>query len=679
MRVFVKTTFFVLLAVISAQIKLSAQVTVERSKDKVIIAGKPYYIHIVKKGETAYSICRAYNLTVDELNSENPGAGRGIKEGQSLRLPIRAALPADKPQPLTVGQRDESKFSFHTVSKGETVYSISKRYSVKEDDITASNPDVDIRKISVGTVLAIPKLAAQAEVRREEPEKNAEDKKPEQTPSSQQDQDKDQKFIVHKVVRGESLASIAEKYGVTVKDLRKLNRGLTFPRVDDELKIPVNRIEEKPVSEPAVIDSVKIEAPQVTDDDFATTRSVTEIDNLKGKVKVALLLPLYLNENSLRTETDSSKVIKGQRIKKTVNRPEDWIYPGSLPFVELYTGALIAADSLRKIGLDMEMSIFDIREDTVGVTRLIESGKLNDIDLIIGPVFQNNLAIVSKWSSVPVVSPVPLSTGDILKDKSNIFLVNPTLETAQRTIADYVGKFDTCNFVLVRIDSGRYDDRVNRFRDMVTANLSERITPSDVRFREFRFISRSLLKKDSLGRLEKVLVPGMTNIVLIASEDAPVISETVMELHTLSKKYRIKVVGLPGMRNLDNLDPKFYFDLGIELFTPYRIDYNQKDIKFFTSAYRKIFLTEPSELSFAWQGYDIVWYFATGISMNGRKLLNRPWLHNPKLLQTEYIFERDGHDSGFENRKLYLLRYTPEMETVFPLQTMEQEANVNKN
>ena len=39
--------------------RANAQVPVERSKDKAVIGGETYYIHIVRKGETAYSISRA--------------------------------------------------------------------------------------------------------------------------------------------------------------------------------------------------------------------------------------------------------------------------------------------------------------------------------------------------------------------------------------------------------------------------------------------------------------------------------------------------------------------------------------------------------------------------------------------------------------------------------------------
>ena len=69
-----------------------SQVFVERSKDKVIISGIPYYIHLVKKGETAYSISKAYGISVEELTKENPPAVYGVNEGQALRIPIKTSL-----------------------------------------------------------------------------------------------------------------------------------------------------------------------------------------------------------------------------------------------------------------------------------------------------------------------------------------------------------------------------------------------------------------------------------------------------------------------------------------------------------------------------------------------------------------------------------------------------------
>jgi LysM repeat protein len=188
---------------------LNAQVVVERSKDKVIIAGTQYYIHQVKKGETAYSISKAYGVTVEELTKENPPAVYGINEGQTLRIPVREIsdkIPEQTEQPKL--KHDEAKFIYHKMQAGETVYSLSKAYGVSENDIISSNPGIEISRLPVNAEIAVPRKNFMTE-RQEfaEPSLN---------------------YLFHKVEKGESMSSIATQYGLTVRELRKENRNINL-------------------------------------------------------------------------------------------------------------------------------------------------------------------------------------------------------------------------------------------------------------------------------------------------------------------------------------------------------------------------------------------------------------------------------------------------------------------
>ncbi|MFN8241911.1 MAG: LysM peptidoglycan-binding domain-containing protein [Bacteroidales bacterium] len=471
-------------------------------------------------------------------------------------------------------------------------------------------------------------------------------------------------FLMHTVVKGETLATIADKYGVTVRDIRKENKGLGFPKVNEIIRIPVERVTEYQAPLQVLSDTARVEVNEVTDDEPVAVET-TEVRSLKGDFRIALLLPLYYNENSERIEIDSSQIIKGKRIRKVINRDDKWIYPGTMPFLELYQGVLIAADTLRSLGLDIDIHVYDIRGDTLGLTRLIESGDLRDMDLIVGPVYSRNLSIMAAYADrlgIPVVTPVPLRNNDVLTGHSSVFITNPTLEVAQRAIADRVSVIDSSNFIFIHADSANYDDDVNGFRSLLLDKLSAKYGNDQPRFRELVFYSRSTVSRDSIRRLERLMMPGYNNVVLIASEEPPVLSESVMDIHTLSKKYKVSLVGYPAMRDLENLDPKFYFDLGLELFSPYWIDYTSDDVVRFNRIYRQKFFTEPQESSFAWQGYDLTYYFISGLAMHGKKFLNRPEIHNPDLLSTAFRFIRHDRGDGFENQMLYLLKFSGEME-----------------
>ena len=63
------------------------QVPVTRSNNKVVIEGNVYYVHVVKPGQTLYSISKAYNVTEKEITIENPGITSNLSIGQVLKIP----------------------------------------------------------------------------------------------------------------------------------------------------------------------------------------------------------------------------------------------------------------------------------------------------------------------------------------------------------------------------------------------------------------------------------------------------------------------------------------------------------------------------------------------------------------------------------------------------------------
>ena len=623
-----------------------SQVVVERSKDKAIISGKTYYIHVVKKGQTAYSISKAYGITVEELIKENPSVEFGVNENQLLRIPVVEAIsrPDTVERHAFQTQRDESRYIYHKLIAGDTVFSLAKRYGVSEAEIINSNPGVEIFKLPVGSEIAIPKRQF--------------------TISSQQLEPPEKGYILHQVLKGESVSSIAAQYGITARDIRRANRGMIFPKVDDYIKIPVTRIPAGMVRNEITDTTAIVNVDTLTRGERPA--EFTEVGELRGSYNVALLLPLYLKENSERIEIDSSVVVKGRKVFKTINRPDQWIYSGTIPFLELYQGVLLATDTLRSLGLDINLFVYDIKQDTIGTYKLIESGDLSAMDLIIGPVYSNNLSEIARYAdyhNIPIVSPVPLKSNAPLDNNPTLFMVNPSLEVAQEKIARRVGDFSNSNFVFIRSDSTHTQAGVYDFKNMILRELSSRMPYEDIKFKEFIFYSRSVFGIDSINRLEHALSDQYENLVIIASEDVPVLSEIIDDLHTLSKRFDIKLIGYPAVRDLVNLDPKYYFDLGIELYSPYWIDYNKRNVKIFNEKFYSKFKTEPSELSFAWQGYDITYYFLSGLAMHGRRFIRRPEIHNPELLQTEFDFYRkdDTNNNGFENHKLYLIKYTSDM------------------
>jgi LysM repeat protein len=646
-------TLPIILSILICANTVFSQVIVERSKDKVIISGVAYYVHQVKKGETSYSISKAYGISVEDLDRENPPAVYGINVGQTLRIPVKLVTDQKTSEIQPVKREyDDTKFVYHSLKPGETVYSLSKSYGVSEDEIIKSNPGMDINKLSVNTEIAIPKR--------------------EFMPVQQKFENQENKYIYHKVLMGESMSSIARQYGLTVHKLRKENRDLRFPQVGDFVRIPMGKKteEEEVVQIKADTAPVIVEEPAVI---VARPAGYTAVRDLKGSLDVAVLLPFYLAENSHRIDIDSSVVVKGKKTYKMNQVSDDWIYPGSVDFLEMYEGILLASDSLRSLGLNINLHTYDIKSDTVEITELIKSGKLADMDLIIGPVYSNNLVIVSEYAKglgIPVVSPVPLLNNSALVKNPYLFMANASLEVAQKALAKKVGEYYDNNIVFIHADTLGVDEDVKRFKNLIFTELSYKLPYEDIKFKEFIFYSRSMFNNDSINRLSHALSEQSKNVIIIASEDPPVISEVIDNVNGLSRRFNIKLFGYPVIRDLDRLDQKELFDLDILVYSPYWIDYAKKNVIQFNSHFRNKFHTQPVEKSYAWQGFDIAFYFLSGLAMNGKSFIAHPELHYPDLLQSEYEFKRKNEGDGFENQKLFMIRYTKNYEVI-----LEDEKN----
>jgi LysM repeat protein len=139
-RNFIFILFFLFASALFAQdVKIS---TVTEKID-----GKEYYIHTVVKGESVWKIAKAYGVTSDQIIADNPAAKKKIKPGQKLKILSKKAITEPTVQYLD-----------HIVVKGESLYSIAKKYSISVDDIKKANPGIS-EVIKPDQIIKIPASA----------------------------------------------------------------------------------------------------------------------------------------------------------------------------------------------------------------------------------------------------------------------------------------------------------------------------------------------------------------------------------------------------------------------------------------------------------------------------------------------------------------------------------------
>lgn len=155
----------------------------------------------------------------------------------------------------------DKKFYKHTVKEGESLKAIAAVYNISESEIIQCNPEL-IDGVRVGMVISVPvnnTTTSNGTI------KVAETQRPQN----------------HVVAKGETLSSIAKKYGVSVADLSSMNPGTEDGlRIGQSLMLPAVKAEDKPaapVSKPTQQVSVKhTETPRPTTE--------TQKEDPKGRV-----------------------------------------------------------------------------------------------------------------------------------------------------------------------------------------------------------------------------------------------------------------------------------------------------------------------------------------------------------------------------------------------------------
>lgn len=109
-------------------------------------------MHKVKKGETLYSVSRAYNVTVEDIIDWNNLRSSALAVGQELKI----ILIQNEVNNGQIFENQEESYIYHEVMAGDTMFSISKKYDVKIDDLVVWNKKSD-NTVKLGEKLRIKK------------------------------------------------------------------------------------------------------------------------------------------------------------------------------------------------------------------------------------------------------------------------------------------------------------------------------------------------------------------------------------------------------------------------------------------------------------------------------------------------------------------------------------------
>lgn len=152
-----------------------------------------YKDYVVKKGDSLYSIANKNNITVDELKKINNLTSNMLSIGQVLKLPTQ-----DKVEEMAM----------YTVQKGDSLYSIAKKFGITVDEIKLLN-NLTSNNLAIGEQLMIKSSTGDEPINPEEECIGTGYVEPQ--------------YIMYTVQRGDSLYTIARRYNTSVDNIKALN------------------------------------------------------------------------------------------------------------------------------------------------------------------------------------------------------------------------------------------------------------------------------------------------------------------------------------------------------------------------------------------------------------------------------------------------------------------------
>ena len=515
-------------------------------------------------------------------------------------------------------KKDNGQPAYHTIQAGETLYKLTVHYGVSAQDICRANPGLSAKNFRIGQVIAIPAK----KVVKEEP-------KPETTPSVKPSEPlKPNCRDMHRVQRKETIYSISKLYGITEEELIAANPELRTKKLKRGKFICI------PYAK-ASSDNANASATSQAVSDMELFRQNQKESKKYASIKAAVLLPFMTKENGNRDE--------------------------QVRMVEYYEGFLMAVDSLKQQGVSVDIHTYDSGNTTATITQLINTKKeLKDMDIIFGPLHTDQVKIMAdfaKKNKIRLVVPFT-SKSDEVFNNPYVFQINtPQSYLFSEVYEHYLRKFPNAHVVFLNADTGDKD------KDEFIKGLKEELKNKQITFKELKGaeISPEGMKTAVDSLRENVLIPTSGKKIALI-KILPQLIITARE----HPNYNMRLFGYPEWQTYTDDHLSNFFELDTYFYTSFYTNNLFPAAIKFTSAYRKWYSKDMANTypKYGMLGFDTAYFFLKGLARYGNHLeeeMNNMTL-NP--IQTGFKFERVNNWGGFINRKVFFVRFTKDYELI---------------
>ena len=613
-----------------------------------------YQRHIVKKGETVYSISKKFNVSEATIYQLNPDLKHVIKIGVILILP-------------NYGEEVIISIKKHRVRKRETIKSIATKYDISKDLLKKYNKELYAREPNKGERIDIPVfnvIALSNTTNKETLTANDTIKK-------------------HKVLPKETKYGIARKYDITIAELEVLNPNMAKNlAIGEEIIVPKKEIssnailvegddkyefyevlpkegffrlkvkfglsqEEIIALNPYAVEGLKegmiLKIPKINNTlDVQKFEAVNLADYIlnTSKKKLAVMLPFKLNRIDLDSLSVNTDLLKSDGTLRAA--------------IDFYSGVLMAAEFAKDKGISTDITIYDTEGQVSKVAQIMSSNNFNEIDAVIGPLLSKNIekaASALQSENIPVFSPLSKFK---LKEYPNLYQTIPSSELMETAMLDFITKrLDTINIIV--ITGKEWTQRKGTIMSAIPS--AKTIVPEEGNYLYLEDIQIQLdTVKENWVILDSdnpILVSNVVGLLngfpeIILDEDDVEIGKNNIRLFAVNKSraFDYHDVSNVHLANLNFTYPSSNKHYDYDLMVPFLVSYKNK------------YGVMPNH--YAIRGFDVTYDVLL-------RLANAMTLEEASVsdIKTEYIENKFQYfntlNSGYKNQAFYIMKYNNEL------------------
>ena len=506
-----------------------------------------------------------------------------LKDGLKRKMKLKIPRYKEIPSP----PEPEPQANTHTVKKGETPWRVAYQYGITLEELKAANPEIDA-VISIDQVLVIPEATVETN-------------------------SFDPNYNYYTVKPKEGYYRLEVKFGLSEEELIALNPELS----------------EKGLLAGMILRLPKRNSPTYTTENNLIIEKVNLRDSLfrQTELKVALMAPFRLPTVPIDSIAQTNQILQTRNLQ-TIS-------------LDFYAGARLAMEDLVELGLSIDFTVLDTENSNFRINQLLDAYDFSSYDFVVGPFVPRHFNTFSEKlenRKLPLVSPL---TTKPLTMRKNVVHSSTDRKLLRERMYRYIDSLDQSaeNPCVVIVADAENLAAQNRLKKQFP--LAEIVNPDP----EFNFVKPELIESLT-SHLEQ-------NWVFLETKKTNLIISMVSMLNAQQnedRKTKLMTLDRSSAYDDENIDKSHLGNLSFTYAETY--DINPIALTSLYERFESTYGTVPTRDAI--RGYELMTDLLLRTAIR-EELIDGFELGETQYLQNKFLFQEQAN--GFRNTAVYLLQH----------------------